>query len=402
MYFRSAIGPLQEGMRASLSFSDNQMALLQGVAMALPMALGAIPIGLLADRVARSRLLRFFIVLSAASCVLSALASGFAALFASRCLAGLASAGTEISAFAMVSDYYAPAERGRASMIVASGEIVGAPVAFALGGTLLVMLQATPAMKIAGWGLANWRWSLLWMIGLLVPLITSVFFVRDVAYGEAAPKRPSLRAVLPDLWSYRAVGVPVLVARSMIWLADGAVFVWAAPNFARRFGLQPDRVGAIMGVVLLASGLLGPLLGGFISDFCQRRGGPRQTVRVLAILALLSVPTAAFALMPSVGWAAVVLGTFLTLGFTIGTGGVTLSIIVIPSHLRGCYLGLTVTLGALFFVGAAPLMVSMLAGALGGTAMIGQALAMVCATASILGALVFGISVRYFPAGEGR
>jgi hypothetical protein len=120
------------------------------------------------------------------------------------------------------------------------------------------------------------------------------------------------------------------------------------------------------------------------------------------VLALVSAPSALFAVMPSANLAAFVLGVFLTLGFAIGTGGVTLSIIVIPPRLRGCYLGLTVTVGAVFFVGVAPLMVSTLAGVLGGTDMIGRALTTVCAAASILGALVFAISARYFPRDENR
>src|SRR5688500_3666272 len=79
-YGRSVIGPLQEAARQSLSLSDNQMALVQGIAMALPMSLGAIPLGLLADRVSRARIIQVFVALALVSCVLSALASSFVLL----------------------------------------------------------------------------------------------------------------------------------------------------------------------------------------------------------------------------------------------------------------------------------------------------------------------------------
>ncbi len=40
MYSRAVLGPLQETVKSSLALSDNQMAVLQGTAMALPMVIG--------------------------------------------------------------------------------------------------------------------------------------------------------------------------------------------------------------------------------------------------------------------------------------------------------------------------------------------------------------------------
>jgi MFS family permease len=396
MYCRTAIGPLQETVRQSLQLNDNQMALLQGAAMAVPMACGSIPLGVLVDRVSRAYLLRFFVALAAGSCALSAFASQYGVLFMARCLAGLSSAAILIASFSVVGDLYAPTERGRASMIVASGEILGAPVSFAMGGVLLVMIGSTPRMRLASWGLDDWRWALLWMGGLLAPVVLLMLMLREPRRREVLLTKRRFRAVLGELWKYRAVAFPVLFARGMVWIADGSVFVWAGPIFARRFHLAPDRIGGIMGTVLLVTGLLGPALGGPLADYCQRRGGPRRTIMVLAAIALVSAPAALFALMPSATWAALMLAVFLTLGFTIATAGVTLSIIVIPAELRGLYLGITITAGSLFFVGLAPLAVSALSGTLGGMAMIGKALTLVCAAASLLGAMVFAFSAPYF------
>src|SRR6185312_12439777 len=87
-YGRFTLGPLQETMRISLGLSDNEMAWLQGPAMAIPMALGSIPIGLLVDRYSRAHLFVVFAALSLTSTVLSAVASSLVLLFAARCLAG--------------------------------------------------------------------------------------------------------------------------------------------------------------------------------------------------------------------------------------------------------------------------------------------------------------------------
>lgn len=391
MYCRSALAVLQETMRVSLGFSDNQMALLQGAAMALPMALCSVPLGVLADRFSRARLLRVIVALMPLSCALSAVASQFVTLFLTRCLAGFCAAGVLILAFSMVGDLYLPHLRGRASMVLASAEILGAPASFAFGGWLLVTLGPIR-------GVSGWRWVLLVMAGLLLPVLMLMCWLREPVRRERRLEKPPLVVLWPRLWRYRAVALPILLARGMVWLADGAVFVWAAPSFSRRFHLPADRLGAIMGGVLLVSGLAGPALGGPLADYCQRHGGPRHTVRVMAGIASLSIPLAFFNFFPNVIAAAAVMAIFLVLGFMIATAGVSLSIIVIPGELRGSYLGVTFVVGSVFFVGLAPLAVSTLSAALGGAQMIGQALALVCAVASSIGGVVFALSSRFFPA----
>src|SRR5688572_12279076 len=133
-YARVVLGPLQESLKASLSLSDNQIALLQGMGLALPLALGSIPLGVLADRASRVRILVFSLGLAVLSCVLSALASDFMSLLAARAVAGLSVAGILVAAYSMAGDLFAPTERGRATMTMAIGELGGAPTAFAVGG----------------------------------------------------------------------------------------------------------------------------------------------------------------------------------------------------------------------------------------------------------------------------
>lgn len=391
-YGRFTLGPLQETMRISLPLSDNQVAWLQGPAMAIPMALGSIPIGLLVDRYSRARLFIAFAFLSLAATAMTAFAPSMILLFVARCLAGFASAATLIAAFSVVGDLYAPAQRGRATMVALFGEIGGAPAAFALGGVLLATTSATTSF-----GLMDWRSTLLWMCAPFVPVILLLFMLREPVRTGLTVKNPSLRQVWPQFFSHRTVVVPLLLARIMVWIADGAVLVWAAPSFARSFGLRSDRIGVIIATAFLASGILGPILGGALSDLCQRRGGPRRTMKAMCIIALLSSPAALFATMPNVTLAGFMLSAFLTLGFTIGTAALAVATIVIPGELRGLYVAVTVTVGAVFSVGVAPLIVSSLSGSLGGPAEVGRALAIVCGVTSILGAVVFGAGSRYFP-----
>jgi hypothetical protein len=120
-------------------------------------------------------------------------------------------------------------------------------------------------------------------------------------------------------------------------------------------------------------------------------------MRLLAMLALFSVPFGMFALAPSAISAISMLVIFLAVGYTIATVAITMGTVALPGELRGLYLGLMLTLGALCFIGAAPSIVSMLSTALGGEAKIGVALAAVCAGASVAGAAIFAIGTRRYP-----
>lgn len=190
---------------------------------------------------------------------------------------------------------------------------------------------------------------------------------------------------------------PLLLARIMVWTADGAVLVWGAPAIARRFELTPDRVGAILATSLLVGGVLGPLLGGPLADICQRSGGPRRTVTALAGLSLLCTPAALFAATPTATLAGIALTVFLTLGFILGVAATALATIVVPSELRGLFLAIQVTAAALFCFGVAPLVVSGISGVLGGPDSIGQALALVCSVTSFVAFIVLLLARRGFP-----
>jgi MFS family permease len=393
IYARFALAPLQEAMRIDLGMTDTQMAWLQGPAVALPLAFGAIPAGLLVDRYPRAPLFMVFVVLNLVGTVLTAVTSNMLVLVCARMLTGLSLAVVLVTAFSVVSDLYEPTRRGRATMVVFIGEIAGSPAAFALGGTLLVMGSSMSAL-----GFEGWRWALLWMSAPLLLCAFLVLGLREPARTGVIVKNPPLLKVLPELWRYRTVVVTLLTARMTVWVGDGAVMVWGAPTFERYFGLSPQETGAAMAMALLVSGVLGPVLGGPLADYCERRGGSRRTITVLAFSMLLSAPAALFALAPTATFATVALTVFLLIGFIGQVAAMATATIIIPGELRGLYIAITLALASVFSFGLAPLMVSWVSAALGGPSKVGHALAIIGAGTAVLGAIAYGSGRKYFPA----
>ncbi|MFD0849002.1 MFS transporter [Sphingosinicella xenopeptidilytica] len=398
-YFRQSLGPLQEDLRLSLLLSDNQIALIQGLMVSIPVALVSIPLGFITDRVSRSRLIVMLMALGLLAIVISAFAQSFLGLGAARIPLGIASSGVLIAAYSLVGDLVPLHQRGRAATFVAIGEKCGGPLAFALGGAVLVTYDPATAPQIGAAQLQGWSWALLWMAGLALPFLLPLLLLREQPrhHQTSSGGNLSIHVAMRMLWNYRRVVVPIQLGRATLSIADGAVIVWGAPFFARKFHLPPDQIGAIMGSILLISGILGLLFGGPLVDFYMRRGGPRLVLTCMAAIALFSIPCAFFALLPSVTIVAFVMCLFLVAGFTIATCALGLNLIVIPSELRGLNLGITIVIGAVFFTGLAPLTISLMSGALGGEHMIGTALALVCGTASVLNAAIFLFGIPKFP-----
>jgi MFS family permease len=152
-----------------------------------------------------------------------------------------------------------------------------------------------------------------------------------------------------------------------------------------------------MATVLLVGGVFGPVLGGILTDICQRAGGPRRTMSVLSLVMVPSIVAGLFAVMPGIVSASIPLTIFLVIGGVINVMMTALSVTVIPNELRGLCMAIQFAGGSIVALGIAPVTVSLLSGAMGGPAAIGQALALICATTGILGAAAFAFGRRYFP-----
>jgi MFS family permease len=387
IYARNTLLPLQEVMKLDLALTDNDLALLQGPALAVPLLITTVPLGYLVDRYSRVRLLFLLTVLCLVGSTLTALLSNFVGLFLARGLIGLAAPAIATAAFSLSGDIYRSAQRGRANMIITISQVAGASGALGVGGALLEMFGSLPHA---------WRWAAL-VTGIpLVLAALAVAALREPARTDVSVEEPSARQALAGLVRYRALVIPLLSGFIMIAaVADGALS-WVVPVLSRSFSMASGRSGMIMAVVVLVSGIAGPILGGCVADICQRNAGTGRTLSAMTVLAFLSVVASAFPLAPGIASATFLLTIFLTTGIAIGVMVTTVFTVAIPNELRGLCISALWGTGAIFGLGLAPGMVSLLSTTIGGPAMLGRSLAIVCFTSSLLGAVAFFAGRRLF------
>jgi MFS family permease len=385
---RNAVGPLQEVIRGAVALTDNQMALLQGTALAFPQVVAAVPLGLIVDRYPRGRVLLAFALVNVLGTALTAAASGFVLLFAARCLVGVAVTATGPAAYSLMGDLYPAAQRGRAAMVFNIGACIGMSAVFALGGLLV---------SNAGANANEWRSAMLWFTGALALGTLLLLCLREPPRTGQIVQNASVSEACSELWRYRKSFGLLMMGWVMVQVGGIAAAVWTTPTLSRNFGLTSDRVGGLVGGALFLSGLVGPVAGGLLADWSQRTGGPLRTMTVLTVLSLLGVGASVFPLAAGSAVASALFMLFLLVATAISTMSMTLTIVIIPNELRGLCIALYTVTGAVGMA-IAPLAVSLLSGYLGGAALIGKSLAAVAALTTILAAAAFARGRRYIPA----
>ena len=391
---RGVLSPVQEAARSELHLSDFQISLIQGLASSIPIAVCSIPLGRMADRYSRVRLLIVLALLTTAGEVLGVLAHGFSLLFISRMLAGAGGMCMLPAAISIAADVSVPEQRGRALLLLSLGQYVGLAAAFALGGSLFGVLGSRGAV----FGLTPWRGVVLaFGIGgalLILPLLG----LREPARKEIG-EAPSaaLEPVLRELWTRRAFLLPLVIGQMSVVMADTAASIWAAPVLARNYGLRPEQTGGWMGLVILGAGVLGSLVGGAAADAGQRsrlQGG----VLVGAVAAsAIALPAALFAVASTPLMFALLLTLLLVCGVVTGLVTSTALAVLVPNELRGVCLGAFVVVGGIVGFGIAPTLVSLVSGILGGERHLGAALAATGASVGLISFVAFLVAFRHTP-----
>ncbi|HYM09658.1 MAG TPA: MFS transporter, partial [Bryobacterales bacterium] len=239
-YDRYIISTVNEPIRKQYGFSDTQLGWL-GTAFILLYAVIGVPLGRLADRWNRKKLLSLGLLLWSALAALSGAAFGFWSLFLTRLGMGVGEAACAPTASSLIGDYYPASRRAWALSI------------FMLGLPLGIMLSSFVSSAVAqayGWRAA---FFVAGVPGLLVALAI-LALLEEPARGAAESSPVGAR---------RRPGSPYLLVLSiptMWWIiASGALHNF---NMYALAGFLPSFLMRTHGVSLRQAGFVSGVLFG--------------------------------------------------------------------------------------------------------------------------------------------
>ncbi len=392
----AAMAPLLiEPMKRDLSLSDVQIGLLQGTAFGLAYGLTSMPLGRLIDSGTRTRQLTAGLVLYAVAMAGSAFAHGIGLLLVCRALLGMVTALLLPASISLLADLFRPDRRTVATSLFVVGQACGQAVGIFAGG---IVFDAVSRLLVIDpgrlGGLTAWRTLYLGAAAICLLLVPLLATLREPARQERQEEARSTSSALRELWAYRGFIAPLVAGLLFSTIALQAPAVWAAPLLVRDFGLTPGGFAGWLGAVTLGGGILGTLAGGQLAELGRRRGGSRGVLLPAFVAVLAVAPLSCFALAPSVRLFATMLALILFCFGLVQTVGVLAFTLNIPNEIRGLGLGVYTLVAALFGTATAPAATALVSRALGGEAMLAQAIVVVSAPSAVVSALFFGLAMR--------
>lgn len=260
---RQLLSILAKPIQDTLHVTDGQLGLIGGLYFALFYCILAIPVGWIADKTNRVRLLSVACALWSAATMACGLATNYTQLVIARMTVGVGEAGGVPPSYAIISDYFPPGQRGTALGVFNLGPPIGAALGVAFGASIA----------------AAFSWRLAFIVLGAVGVFTALFvvlFVREPKRGGLDPvaTTPAPKASFLSTFAM-FFSRPTLV---LMALGGGATqfITYGLGNFAvlflmREKGMTLQEV-AVWYALLVGIGMSGGIfLSGRLVDVFTRR-----------------------------------------------------------------------------------------------------------------------------------
>ena len=290
---RQILSLLVAPIKRDLGISDTRVSVLQGLAFALLYTTLGLPMGRIADRWNRRRLISVGVLVWSMMTTSCAGAKSFWSLFFARMGVGVGEATLAPGAFSMIAVSFPRRHLGRAMSVYSMGIFIGSGLALLVGGTVVQATTQVPTIDLPVFGtVASWRLTFL-IVGL-PGLLTAAWVAtlreparRDLLLDrEGRPSALTMRQVVEQgraRWQ-SIIGISIaMVFQSMC--AYGILF-WTPSVLQRVHGWTPSQAGSRLGVLIVCFGCLGMFAGGALTDRWRKLGIADAPMRVGIISAI--------------------------------------------------------------------------------------------------------------------
>lgn len=358
---RQIVAVLLLPVKSEFGLTDLQAGLVTGFGFALGFALLGLPLGRLADRHDRIRVVAWCRGIGGALAALGAAAVGAWTLAATRIGGAVSDAGGGPGSMAVIADLYPPEQRSRAMGTFAMGASLGSLLAL-VGGAWLAQHHGW-RFTLAAIGLA----TLVAAVALRWTLGEPARGRRGAGAGHAAVGgRPAAAGAVRTILR-EPVARRLIVAAAFALLAGYSFGAWNFAYLMRWFGLSSTQAGALTGLAALGSLLGAPVAGALADRLVRRHRRWQMGVPIIGLALALPCGLAYLSLGPTNVELAVALVCAFAffVAFWIGPTYAALSMVVPPDR-RGTANALMLLVGAVGGNGIGPVLTGGLSDLLAG------------------------------------
>jgi predicted MFS family arabinose efflux permease len=276
---RIMITTMRESIIDSLPMTDAQFGLLTSVFLWVYGLLSPFA-GFLADRFNRSHVIIVSLFVWSIVTYLTAHATSFEELLATRALMGISEACYLPAALALITDYHKGSTRSLATGIHMGGVMIGQSLGF-LGGWIAERHHWTNAFSVFG------------AIGIVYALILALL-LRDApdrhvaAEPEEGAGKVNFIEAIKDLFKKKAF-ILLLVFWGLLGIVGWMIMGWLPTYYKEHFKLTQAVAGLYATGYIYPVSLIGVLLGGVLADYWSKKT-PRGRILVPAIGLAVAAP----------------------------------------------------------------------------------------------------------------
>jgi MFS transporter, Spinster family, sphingosine-1-phosphate transporter len=377
-------------IQADMGLTALQEGLL-GSSFLFVYAIATLPLGIWADRSIRKNIVALCVGIWSVATVLTGFTVNFLQLFSVRSVLGIGEAGYAPASLSLLGDFFSKEKRARILSYWSAGTLLGTAIGLALGGLVADFLGWQYAFFIVG------------IPGLIAAYLAwRMLEPRRGAFEKAEDEDDEVDSVqvhgsigkdfqgslkklrlIPTYWT-------LVAALVFSFFTIGGTSFWLPSYFVNAFHLSLGRAGLITAAVLVGSGLIGTVAGGWLADFVQRRR-PEGRLLVAAFGFLIGAPLVLIALL--IHSLALFISVFIiaaiSLSFCTGPLNAVIQDVISPA-LRATAIGLALLLAHLLGDAAAPTVI----GAIANNTSLGFALTATAPTFLFLAGLACLVGLR--------
>lgn len=289
---RFLVAPLTSDIKGALDLTDAQLGWLQSVFIFIYMV--AAPVfGAWGDRGSRTRPIALGVGIWSVATVLTGLAQNYGQLLAARAVVGIGEAAVITIGPALLADCFPVAGRGRVFAVLNMAIPVGAALGYVVGGQMGAHFGWRSAFFVAGAPGLILAITALWLPdpprGSQDP---SASPAPDAAVRRAA--QGSSLALYLDLLRRARLRL-VILGYAAYTFGLGGLAYWMPAFLERVRGVPKANAATEFGIIVVATGILGTIVGGWLADYFLRYS-KQSYLWFSGVVTLLAAPVALVAL----------------------------------------------------------------------------------------------------------
>jgi MFS family permease len=251
---RYVISTLIEPIKADLHLSDTAVGFLTGTALAIFYTGMGIPLGMIADRVDRRKLIALSVGVWSLMTAACGAATNFTQLMLARIGVGTGEAGGTPASQSMIADIFPFQQRVLATSVFTLGAAAGSMLGAIAGG------QIADAF---GWRTAFFALGIPGIALALIVRFTAYEPVRGLVATRSSDRAPPLRETLRFIRSQRSL-LHVIAGATVVTYWGWGLLWWTPAFMARSLHMTTGEAGTALGTITGIAGALGIVVGGFV------------------------------------------------------------------------------------------------------------------------------------------